>query len=240
MKDKIRVTQERMEAKIEATWLGFRHSWKKLRPRAECGRGTGTSMDAKKPPKFDRTTSRAMFQHQFETVAQHNCWTCQKESTTWSPCRARSPTCYTIPKGVIWGKPWGPGGPFQRPACNRRKSQSAKNKDTGGSGILTRICHSHRTACPSTTQRHTPEDSTLQVHLHFRLSCSAIPSSYSTKDQTWNNFDTNATLYFMLTSQNWFPEVWAYPLSFNASQQDWRPHYWKEPSYTHLNWKTFL
>jgi hypothetical protein len=59
---------QRLEAKI----IG-------VKAQAKHRRGTGTS--AQKPPKFDGTTSWAMFRHQFEAVAEHNCRTCLEKST---------------------------------------------------------------------------------------------------------------------------------------------------------------
>jgi hypothetical protein len=47
---------------------------KEVEVRVECGR-TGTTADAAKPPKFDETTSWAVFCRQFQTVAEQNCWT---------------------------------------------------------------------------------------------------------------------------------------------------------------------
>jgi hypothetical protein len=49
--------------------------------RAKRGRGTGTGKGAAKLPKFDGTTSWAVFWHQFQTVAEHNCRMQQEKST---------------------------------------------------------------------------------------------------------------------------------------------------------------
>jgi hypothetical protein len=81
MKAEIRVNQERFEDKIEATWREFKTQLKEIQARAECGRGTGTGAYAAKPPKFDGTTSLAVFQRQIETVTEHNCWTRLEKST---------------------------------------------------------------------------------------------------------------------------------------------------------------
>jgi hypothetical protein len=48
---------------------------------AECGRGTGACASTAQPSKFDGTTSWAVFQRQFETVTEHNCWTHQEKLT---------------------------------------------------------------------------------------------------------------------------------------------------------------
>jgi hypothetical protein len=49
--------------------------------RAERGRGTGTGASAAMTPKFDGTASWVVFRRQFETVAQHECWTRLEKST---------------------------------------------------------------------------------------------------------------------------------------------------------------
>jgi hypothetical protein len=77
MKAEIRINQERMETEIVATCLNFQTQLKAV----EDGKGTGTGVSTAKPSKFDRTTSWAVFQSQFETVAEHNCWMRQEKST---------------------------------------------------------------------------------------------------------------------------------------------------------------
>jgi hypothetical protein len=76
----IRINQERMEAKIEATGHEFQKQLKEVEAGAKHGRGTGTSMGKEKPPKFKGTTQWVGFQHQFQTVAKHDCWTHLKKS----------------------------------------------------------------------------------------------------------------------------------------------------------------
>jgi hypothetical protein len=44
-------------------------------------KATGTGGRAEKPPKFDDTTSWALFRRQFDVVAEHNCWTHLEKST---------------------------------------------------------------------------------------------------------------------------------------------------------------
>jgi hypothetical protein len=70
----LQVEAQTAKALIQATWHEFQMQLKEVEARAECGRGTGSGLA--KPPKFDGTTSWAMFQRQFETVAKHSCWTC--------------------------------------------------------------------------------------------------------------------------------------------------------------------
>jgi hypothetical protein len=77
----IRMHQERMEAEIAATCHKFQTQLKEVEAEAKRGRGTRISVGVAKPPKFDGTTPWAMFRCQFETVAEHNCWTCQEKST---------------------------------------------------------------------------------------------------------------------------------------------------------------
>jgi type VI protein secretion system component Hcp len=81
MKAEIRINQERMEAKTETIRREFQTQLKEVEAGAECGRGTGTGMGAPKSPKFDGTTSWAVFQRQFDTLAEHNCCMCQEKST---------------------------------------------------------------------------------------------------------------------------------------------------------------
>jgi hypothetical protein len=59
---------------------------------------------AEKPPKFDDTTSWAVFRRQFETVSEHNCWTRLEMSTyliTALQGRA-SDVLYGVPKGATY------------------------------------------------------------------------------------------------------------------------------------------
>jgi hypothetical protein len=73
--------QERMEAEIEATWREFRTQLKEVEAGADHERGIGTGAGAAMPHKCDRTTSWAVFRPLLETVAEHNCQTCQEKST---------------------------------------------------------------------------------------------------------------------------------------------------------------
>jgi hypothetical protein len=53
----------------------FQAQLEEVRDVAERGSiPTGACASAAQPPKFDGTTSWAVFQRQFETVAEHNCW----------------------------------------------------------------------------------------------------------------------------------------------------------------------
>jgi hypothetical protein len=66
------------------------------------GMGNGTC--AVTPPKFDGTISRFVFQHQFETVAEHNGWTPKENSTyliTALEGRATD-ALHGIPKGATY------------------------------------------------------------------------------------------------------------------------------------------
>jgi hypothetical protein len=74
IKADIKISQERMEAKIKATRCEFQTQLKEAEAGAERRRGTGTGMGAVKPPKFDGTASWAVFRSNLETVAGHNCW----------------------------------------------------------------------------------------------------------------------------------------------------------------------
>jgi hypothetical protein len=71
IKAELKINQERMEARIEGTQHDFQTQLKEVKAGGKRERGTGTG--AAKPPKFERTTSWAVFQHQFEAIAEHNC-----------------------------------------------------------------------------------------------------------------------------------------------------------------------
>jgi hypothetical protein len=79
-KTEIRMTQERMETEIAAARREFQTQLEEVEVGAEPGRGTGTG--AMKPPKFDGTTSWAVFRRQFETIVEHNCWTTRRNPHT--------------------------------------------------------------------------------------------------------------------------------------------------------------
>jgi hypothetical protein len=71
-----------MKTLIDTTQQGREAKTAEVKARAECRR-TGTGVGAAKPPKFDGTKSWAMFQHQFKTTAEHDCWMHQEKSTYW-------------------------------------------------------------------------------------------------------------------------------------------------------------
>jgi hypothetical protein len=76
---------------------------------AERRRGTGTSVGSGKPPKFDGTTSGAVFRRRFEIVAEHNCWTRQENSTysiTVFQDRIGPTTCYAESRNEWPVRPW--------------------------------------------------------------------------------------------------------------------------------------
>jgi hypothetical protein len=103
MKAEIRINQERVEVKIEATRLEFQTQLKGVEAGTERRRGTGTGAGAANPPKFD-VTSSALFRRQFETVAEHNCWTRQEISTyliTALQGRATD-VLHRVPKGATY------------------------------------------------------------------------------------------------------------------------------------------
>jgi hypothetical protein len=67
-------------ALTEAIQREFQTPLKEVKAKVKGGSGIGTGADAAKPPKFDGTTSWAMFRCQFETAGEHNCWTRLKKS----------------------------------------------------------------------------------------------------------------------------------------------------------------
>jgi hypothetical protein len=70
-----------VKALLETTQQKFQSQLDKVEARAEWGRGTGACASMVQPPKFDGTTSWAVFRCQFETVAEHNCWMSHEKST---------------------------------------------------------------------------------------------------------------------------------------------------------------
>jgi hypothetical protein len=68
-------------SKIEATKREPQARLEVVEARAQPGRVQGVCASAIQPPVFNVNTSWAVFQRQFETVAEHNCWTRQEKST---------------------------------------------------------------------------------------------------------------------------------------------------------------
>jgi hypothetical protein len=68
------------------------------------GRGTGSDAGKAKPPKFDGTTSWAVFRRQFEAAAEHNCWMHHKKSTFFITALQGQDTevLHGVPKGVTY------------------------------------------------------------------------------------------------------------------------------------------
>jgi uncharacterized phage infection (PIP) family protein YhgE len=60
---------------IEANRREFHSQLEEDESRAERGSRPAACASAAQPPTFDETTSWAVFRRQFETVAEHNCWT---------------------------------------------------------------------------------------------------------------------------------------------------------------------
>jgi hypothetical protein len=78
----------------------------KVEARAELGVGSRIGNDARraKPPKFDGSTSWAMFRRQFETVADHNCWT-SWEKATYLIAALQGQACdvlHGVPRGATY------------------------------------------------------------------------------------------------------------------------------------------
>jgi hypothetical protein len=77
----LQVETQTMKALTEATRHEFQAQLKEVYIWAKHGRATGTGASVAMPPKFDRITSWAVFWCQFENIAEHNCCTCQDNST---------------------------------------------------------------------------------------------------------------------------------------------------------------
>jgi hypothetical protein len=76
---------------------------KKVKARAERGRGKETSAGVARPPKFRRTTSGAVFGRQFETVAEHNCWSRLEKSRYLITLQGwATDVLYGVPKGATF------------------------------------------------------------------------------------------------------------------------------------------
>jgi hypothetical protein len=70
-----------MEETIETNNREFQAQVEEVKAIAERGRGIRSGASAAQPPTFDGTASWAVFRRQFETAAEHNCWTHQEKST---------------------------------------------------------------------------------------------------------------------------------------------------------------
>jgi hypothetical protein len=130
---------------IDTTWRELESKITEVKAQAGHRRGTGTGVGAAKPPNFNRTQSWAMFQHQFETIADHNCWTRQEKSTyliTTLQGRATD-MLHGVPEGATYEKTLRPWRTIQGPSPGCHVSQSDKNKTQWIQGILARICQSH-------------------------------------------------------------------------------------------------
>jgi hypothetical protein len=77
----LQVEAQKTKALTEPTRHEFQTQLTKVEALTEYRKGTGTGGGAEKPPKFDDTTSWAVFWRQFDTVAEHNCWTRLEKST---------------------------------------------------------------------------------------------------------------------------------------------------------------
>jgi hypothetical protein len=79
---KLGETQQNM-TDIKDFQLGLKVRIAEVEARVELGVGGRTGNDAgrAKPPKFDGSTSWAMFRRQFETLADHNHWTPREKAT---------------------------------------------------------------------------------------------------------------------------------------------------------------
>jgi hypothetical protein len=69
-RSQIEATKREPQARVEA-----------VEARSQLGRVEGVFASAVQPPIFNGNTSWAVFRRQFETEAEHNCWTRQEKST---------------------------------------------------------------------------------------------------------------------------------------------------------------
>jgi hypothetical protein len=89
------------KALVEATRHKVQTKLKEVEAWTERGayQRIGTGPGATNSPKFDGSTSRAVFRRQFETVAEHNCWTSLERATYLiAAFQVRVSTCYTEPR----------------------------------------------------------------------------------------------------------------------------------------------
>jgi ribosome-associated translation inhibitor RaiA len=75
----LQATSEETHLAIEAAKREFQSQLEEVEARVE--RRIRACASAAQPPKLDGTTSWAVFRRLFDTVAAHNCWTPQEEST---------------------------------------------------------------------------------------------------------------------------------------------------------------
>jgi hypothetical protein len=75
------VEAQTTKALIEANQRELQSQLEEVEARAERGSRPAACASTAQPPTFYRTTSWAMFWRQFETVAEHNCWTWQGKYT---------------------------------------------------------------------------------------------------------------------------------------------------------------
>jgi hypothetical protein len=78
---KVQATIDECLSEIEATKREFHSRLEETEAMAKQGREPGVCTSTAQPPIFDETTSWAVFQRQFETVAEHNHWSPQDKST---------------------------------------------------------------------------------------------------------------------------------------------------------------
>jgi hypothetical protein len=76
---KLQVEAQTTKALTEANRREFQSQLEEIEAMVE--RGSRPAAIAAQPPTFDGTTSWAVFWRQFETVAEHNCWTQQGKYT---------------------------------------------------------------------------------------------------------------------------------------------------------------
>jgi hypothetical protein len=154
------VEAQTTKALIDANRREFQSQLEEIEAKAE--RGSKPAAIAAQPPRFVGTTSWAVFRRQFETVAEHNCWTQQGKYTyliTALQGRAAD-VLHGIPTNATYEEAlqaledrFGD----HHVATVYRSQLKARTKSRR---ILARICHSHRTAgllCLSHTIRGTPK-----------------------------------------------------------------------------------
>jgi hypothetical protein len=156
---KILTQQCSMEETIETNKREFQAQLEEVKAIAERGRGIGGGASAEQKPKFDGTASWAVFRRQFEIVAEHNCWTGQEKSTYLiTALQGRvADVLHGIPTSATYEetlRAFEDRFGDQHFAAAHRSQLKTRTKSRG---ILERICHGHRTACPQrlpyTTQR---------------------------------------------------------------------------------------
>jgi hypothetical protein len=114
---------------------------KEVEATGENGRGTASGMGMEKPPMFDRTYSWAAFWCQFETTAEHNCWTHLEISIYLITTLKHHAT--DMLQGVLKGRTYEETLDALEDCFRDQPLAAAYRSQPGCWRIFARTCHSH-------------------------------------------------------------------------------------------------